>query len=154
MKALRVVCVGLLLGAILELPANSQPGAQTAQVLIRKEGEFMKAALEKGSAGYMSYYADDAVEVPNGAPFILGKASIGKTMTFLDDKQNRLTWKPLGADISGDLGYTYGTFEFRSKDKNGNAVIEHGKYTSIWKKQKDGNWRVVLDMGNADAQKP
>ena len=71
-------------------------------------------------------------------------------MGFLDDKQNHLTWTPLGGDVSGDLGYTYGTFEFRSKDKDGKAVIEHGKYTSIWKKQKDGRWKVVLDMGNSD----
>lgn len=42
-----------------------------------------------------------------------------------------------------------GTFEFRSKDKDGKAVVDHGKYTSIWKKQKDGSWKVVLDMGNA-----
>jgi ketosteroid isomerase-like protein len=31
-------------------------------------------------------------------------------------------------------------------------VVEHGKYTSIWKKQKDGSWKVVLDMGNASAE--
>ena len=72
-------------------------------------------------------------------------------MEFLDQKDNHLTWRPVGADISasGDLGYTYGTFEFRSKDKNGKPTVEHGKYTSIWKKQNDGSWKVVLDMGNA-----
>lgn len=123
----------------------------TADTLKQLEGEFMKAAAEKGSAGYMSYYADDAVEVPNGVPAIQGKTNIAKTMDFLDDKNNRLTWTPVGADISasGDLGYTYGTFEFHSKDKDGKATVEYGKYTSIWKKQKDGSWKVVLDMGNA-----
>jgi ketosteroid isomerase-like protein len=91
-----------------------------------------------------------AVEVPNGAPIIQGKVNIAKTMGFLDDKNNQLTWTPVGADISasGDLGYTYGTYEFRSRDKDGKPVVDHGKYTSIWKKQKDGSWKVVLDMGN------
>ena len=72
-------------------------------------------------------------------------------MVFLDDKNNQLLWTPVGADISafGDLGYTYGTFEFRSKGKDGKAVVDYGKYTSIWKKQADGSWKVVLDMGNA-----
>jgi ketosteroid isomerase-like protein len=114
----------------------------------------MKAAAEKGSAGYMSYYADDAVEVPNGGPLIQDKVNIAKGMGFLDDKNNSLTWAPVGADISasGDLGYTYGTFEFRSKDKDGKVVVDHGKYTSIWKKQKDRSWKVVLDMGNASSQ--
>ncbi len=114
----------------------------------------MKTALEKGSVGYMSYYADDAVEVPNGFALIQGKVEIAKTMGFLDDKNNRLTWTPVGADISasGDLGYTYGTYEFSSKDKDGKTKVEHGKYTSIWKLQKDGSWKVELDMGNASPE--
>jgi ketosteroid isomerase-like protein len=123
----------------------------TAEMLRQLEGEFMKAAADKGSQGYMSYYADDAVEVPNGAALIRGKVEIAKGMGFLDDKNNQLVWTPVGADISGsgDLGYTYGTFEFHSKDKEGKAVVDYGKYTSIWKKQADGSWKVVLDMGNA-----
>jgi ketosteroid isomerase-like protein len=132
-------------------PLASASAKATADTLRQLEGEFMKAAAERGSAGYMSYYADDAVEVPNGGPIIQGKVNIAKGMGFLDQKDNHLTWTPVGADISAsaDLGYTYGTFEFRSKDRDGKPVIDHGKYTSIWKKQQDGSWKVVLDMGNA-----
>ena len=151
---LTVVVAALVAGVIvlaLARPAASAPPQATAETLKQLEGEFMKAAAEKGSAGYMSYYADDAVEVPNGGPLIQGKINIAKGMGFLDDKNNSLTWSPVGGDLSasGDLGYTYGTFEFRSKDKDGKPVVDHGKYTSIWKKQKDGSWKVVLDMGNA-----
>jgi ketosteroid isomerase-like protein len=133
--------------------AAASPRA-TAETLKQLEGEFMKAALEKGSQGYMSYYADDAVEVPNGAALIQGKVNIAKGMGFLDDKNNQLTWTPVGADISssGDLGYTYGNYEFHSKDKDGKPSVDYGKYTSIWKFQKDGSWKVVLDMGNASPQ--
>jgi ketosteroid isomerase-like protein len=144
----------LILIAIVALPiahsAAASPQA-TAEMLKQLEGEFMKAAADKGSAGYMSYYADDAVEVPNGAGLIQGKIEIAKGMGFLDDKNNRLIWTPVGADISssGDLGYTYGNYEFHSVGKDGKAAVEYGKYTSIWKKQKDGGWKVVLDMGNA-----
>jgi ketosteroid isomerase-like protein len=125
----------------------------TAGTLRELEAEFMKAAAEHGSAGYMSYYADDAVELPNGGSAIQGKVNIAKGMGFLDDKNNHLTWSPVGADISSssDLGYTYGTYEFSSMGKDGKPVVEHGKYTSIWKKQKDGTWKVVLDMGNSSA---
>ena len=123
----------------------------TAETMKQMEGEFMKAALEHGSAGYMSYYADTAVELPNGADAIVGKADIAKGMGFLDDKNNRLTWAPVGADISasGDLGYTWGNFAFSAKDKDGKETVDHGKYMSIWKKQSDGSWKVAVDMGNA-----
>ena len=155
MKSFLLALVVAFLVATIVLPiarptVSASPKA-TADTLKQLEGEFMKAAAEKGSQGYMSYYADDSVEVPNGAPVIEGKTNIAKTMGFLDQKDNRLTWTPVGADISasGDLGYTYGYYEFQHKDQAGKRVAEHGKYTSIWKKQKDGSWKVVLDMGNA-----
>jgi len=155
MKSFLPILVIAFLVATIALPITSpsvsaSPRA-TTETLKQLEGEFMKAAAEKGSQGYMSYYADDSVEVPNGGPLIVGKAEIAKGMGFLDDKNNRLIWTPVGADISasGDLGYTYGNFEFHAKDKDGKAIVQYGKYTSIWKLQKDGSWKVVLDMGNA-----
>jgi len=140
-----LLLAALALGAI----ANSQPDGTAA--LLKIEGELMKAAAEHGSQGYLSYYADDAVEVPNGTAFLQGKENIAKTMGFLDNKDNHLTWSPVGAGIaaSGDLGYTYGTYEFRSKDKDGKPAVNHGKYTTIWKEQKNGSWKVALDMGNS-----
>jgi ketosteroid isomerase-like protein len=131
-------------------PTVSASPKATPEMLKQLEADFMKAAAEKGSQGYMSYYADDSVEVPNGGPLIQGKAEIAKGMGFLDDKNNRLIWTPVGADISasGDLGYTYGNYQFHSKNKDGKDTVEYGKYTSIWKQQKDGSWKVVLDMGN------
>jgi len=155
MKALLPILAITLLVAVVVLPlvrpaVTASPKA-TAETLKQLEGEFMKAALAKGSQGYMSYYADNSVEVPNGGPLIEGKTKIAEGMGFLDDKNNQLIWTPVGADISSsaDLGYTYGTYEFHSKDKDGKLTTEYGKYTSIWKKQSDGNWKVVLDMGNA-----
>jgi ketosteroid isomerase-like protein len=158
MKPFLPILVVAFLVATIVLPVtrptvSASPKA-TAETLKQLEGEFMQAALEKGSQGYLSYYAEDAVEVPNDGPLIQGKANISPGMAFLDDKNNRLTWTPVGADISdsGDLGYTYGTYEFHSKDKEGRPTVDYGKYTSIWKRQKDGSWKVVLDMGNTSPQ--
>jgi len=155
MKSFLPILVVTFLVATIAIPvrhrAVSASPKATIETLKNLEAEFMRAAAEKGSPGYMSYYADDAVEIPNGAPLISGKIEIASGMGFLDDKNNSLTWTPMGGDISssGDLGYTYGTYKFRSKDKQGKPHVEYGKYTSIWKLQKDGSWKVVLDMGNA-----
>jgi ketosteroid isomerase-like protein len=50
-----------------------------------------------------------------------------------------LRWEPLGAEVSGNLGYTYGLY----RSSNG-----YGKYVSVWKKQRDGSWKIVVDAGN------
>jgi len=158
MKSRLLVFVAILVIAAIVLPiprptVAASPKA-TAETLKQLEGEFMRAAADKGSQGYMSYYAEDSVELPNGAPLIAGKANIAQGMGFLDNKDNRLQWTPVGAYISasGDIGYTYGTFEFHSKDKEGKPHVDYGKYTSIWKLQADGTWKVVLDMGNASPE--
>ena len=131
-------------------PASTESKPATTDTLRQLEADFMKAAAERGADGYMSYYAEDAIEVPNGREAIHGKASIAKTMGFLNDRNNHLTWTPVDAGISesADLGWTSGIYEFRSVDREGKPVVAHGKYTSIWKKQQDGSWKIVLDMGN------
>src|ERR1700745_961812 len=102
-------------------PQPTAPDAKpaTTDTLRQFEADFMKAAAERGADGYMSYYAEDAIEVPNGADAIHGKANIAKTMGFLNDKNNQLTWTPVdpGISISGDLGGTSGPSEFRCKEK-------------------------------------
>jgi ketosteroid isomerase-like protein len=99
---LLLLLAAFMLGAL----ANSQSDGNAA--LMKIENDFMKAAAAHGSQGYLSYYADDAVEVPNGEAFLQGKGNIAKTMGFLDNPDNHLTWAPVGAGIaaSGDLGYT------------------------------------------------
>jgi ketosteroid isomerase-like protein len=151
MKLLALAAILLIAVIVLPNMRSSALPTSGADTLRQLEADFMKAAAEKGSQGYMSYYAEDSAELPNGEDAILGKENIAKTMGFLDDKNNRLTWSPVHAEMaaSGDLGYTYGTYEFRSIGKDGKPTVEYGKYVSIWKKQKDGSWKVVMDMGNS-----
>jgi ketosteroid isomerase-like protein len=151
MKLLALAAILLIAVIVLPNMRSSALPTSGADTLRQLEADFMKAAAEKGSQGYMSYYAEDSAELPNGEDAILGKENIAKTMGFLDDKNNRLTWSPVHAEMaaSGDLGYTYGTYEFRSIGKDGKPTVEDGKYVSIWKKQKDGSWKVVMDMGNS-----
>jgi|SRR5579863_9737040 len=150
-----VVCsLALLLCAGVSQASGPKTSKDGSQKLIALEAEFMKATAEKGSAGYISYYAEDAVELPDGASILEGKDAILKTLGFLD-KGNSLTWTPVKADMaaSGELGYTYGNYEYRGKDKDGKAVFAHGKYMTVWKKQTDGTWKVALDMGNSTQDK-
>jgi uncharacterized protein (TIGR02246 family) len=155
---LALVAVVVLLSLQSSRGAQQQPDRATVTARVKElralEAAMMAAAAEKGADGYMSFYAEDAVELGNGSLALLGKESIGKTMTFLNDKNNRLTWSPVHVDVSesGDLGYTFGNYEFRSIGKDGNPSVEHGKYTTIWKKQRDGRWKVVLDMGNSSPE--
>jgi uncharacterized protein (TIGR02246 family) len=152
-----VVGAGLL-AIVASIPisrrAVAASGAEEGKIRVL-ETAMMTAGEEKGADGYMSFYAEDAVELPAGDAALQGKENIRKTMDFLNDKNNRLTWTPVRVDVaaSGDLAYSYGVYEFHSKDKDGKPTVAYGKYTTVWKKQTDGRWKVVLDMGN-ESPKP
>src|SRR5215471_3197517 len=97
---LLILAVTLLVASVaLTRQTSAAPAKATPETLKRLEAEFMQAAAEKGSQGYMWYYADDAVEIPNGHAAIQSKSEIAKTMGFLDDKNNRLTWTPMGVQV-------------------------------------------------------
>lgn len=65
-----------------------------------------------------------------------------------------LQWDPVYADISsaGDLGYTTGPFVW-AKDKTNPQAFNHGYYSSVWKKDENGTWKVLIDMGINTPQK-
>lgn len=62
------------------------------------------------------------------------------------DAGGGLSWDPAYAEISEarDLGYTLGPYESRTPT----GEVHYGHYVSVWRKQKDGHWRVVIDGGN------
>ena len=124
--------------------------AAKEDVLLRADEEFARVTAARGAAGFSSFFAPDAVVLPAKAPVVEGLQAIaeGNRKTWAQPGFS-LQWKPLKAHMakSGELGYTYGTYE-RRRTVDGKTVIETGKYTTIWKRQKDGTWKVVLDMGN------
>jgi ketosteroid isomerase-like protein len=116
------------------------------------EARFEKDVATKGGAGFASWFADDGVALGNGKQPLIGKVAIEQSAQW-SPKDYQLTWTPTDAMMSpdGDMGYTWGHFEGRSKDSNGNPVLTGGRYITVWRKQPDGTWKVVLDAGADDA---
>jgi ketosteroid isomerase-like protein len=63
-----------------------------------------------------------------------------------------IQWRPTAAAISGagDLGYTTGPAEYRRAP--GQPPTGHGHYTSVWQRQADGRYRVLIDLGIEHAE--
>jgi len=115
--------------------------------LFQTEIDFAKLSETKGAAAaFAAYFAEDSVLLPHNGNPVMGRDAIVK---YLGEGYT-LLWKPLRAEVSksGDMGYTYGTAETRWTDKDGKPQIRYGKYMTVWKKQRDGSWKVILDMGN------
>jgi ketosteroid isomerase-like protein len=117
-------------------------------LLFDLEARFAKDVAERGGAAFADWFAEDGVALGNGVAPLVGRVAIANSANW-SPKVYQLTWTPTEATMgpSGDIGYTWGHFEGHSKDANGNPVITSGRYITIWRKQPDGNWKVVLDAG-------
>ena len=127
----------------------TDPTAKPGKMLLFDlEARFAKDVRERGGAGFAEWFAEDGVTLGNGAAPVVGRVAIAKSANWLP-QQYQLTWTPTDAVMgpSGDVGYTWGHFEGRSKDAAGSAIVKTGRYITIWRKQADGNWKVVLDAG-------
>lgn len=120
--------------------------------LMKVDIEFSNLSKEKGTNfSFAQYVADDGVMLRRDSYPIVGKDKITKELLSDDDKDITLTWAPLYADIagSGEIGYTYGLWEIHIKKDDGGEDIRKGTYVTIWKKDKAGKWKFVLDTGNS-----
>ena len=117
-------------------------------LLFDLEARFARDVLERGGAAFAEWFAEDGVALGNGQAPVVGRVAIAKSANW-SPRDYQLSWTPTDATMgpSGDMGYTWGHFEGHSKDANGNPVVTSGRYMTIWRKQPDGNWKVVLDAG-------
>lgn len=121
--------------------------AQTGKsVLIKADEAFNTMSQEKGFRNaFLFYAADSVIKMNNKALPVIGKPALEQWL-LTQDAKSPLQWKPVKAEISvgGDLGYTFGVWKLPAKD-----TTYYGNYVTIWKKQKDGSWKYVLDTGTS-----
>ena len=146
-----LLILNLCLPAALAQSQAPMEASKGADILVKLEAEFAQAVAAHGRAAFVTYFAEEGVELDDGGG-VTSRAAFSKLPPWPEGTS--LTWTPVKAEMSasGDLGYTYGNYVLKSKNKEGKIVPNYGKYMSIWKKQKDGSWKVVADMGNSSPE--
>lgn len=140
--------IGFQLGRLRTTAASASRDA--AQSLMETDREFDRATAANGAEAWLSYFTDDGLLLPVGHHMVIGKEAARQ---FLVERFATpgfaLRWEPVDAYISGDLAYTYGVWKSSRLGAEGKAEVSYGKYVTIWKRQRNGPWRVALDIGNA-----
>lgn len=106
---------------------------------------FLKAAqTESVVKSFARHLSEDARLHRNGVQPILGREAI---VQFLSKTPLAQSGEPMYADVSqsGDLGYTYGSYEMIETGRP-DAAAEKGYYARVWRRAADDQWKVVLDI--------
>lgn len=149
-------CFLIVMACATVLVAEPTDALSARASLLAADEEFAADTLENGLDGFLAHFAEGASIYPPNSPPIVGKRGIRDYYAKVFAKPGfRLTWSPSGAGVadSVDLGYTVGEFEVAARDEDGSQIRRTGKYCMVWKKQGDGSWKVILDIGNGGETK-
>jgi ketosteroid isomerase-like protein len=151
MKCLSISFVGASLVAL-----AACEGRPTLDLEVEREGLLAadQAWSQSDLEEQFAFLADDAMYLGEGIPLVSGRDAIEEA--WREEAQLpgfSLSWEPDGAVVSarGDLGYTFGSNEISLNNAAGVRTTTKGKYVTIWRKQADGSWKVVVDIANSDA---
>ena len=153
-KLVLLICISFF---ALELSAQKKAGksvikpAPTAKdKLLQTDKDFCKMSLKSGMKAAFLHYGDkDLIKMEGGNAPIFGLEALRSKMKDDKAKPSNLIWTPVKAEVAkfGDLGYTFGNWQIGIKTPAGKDSTLYGNYVTIWKKQKDGRWKYVLDAG-------
>ena len=150
MKRTTIICLLILVAAfVLLMPAAAQKtkSADPLTQMVATERAFSRMSEEKGTReAFGAFIAEDGILFRPRA--VVGKKWMQEHPLPSSDKRPLLTWQPIYAFMSqsGDLGYTTGPWQYKNDIKDAKASA-FGNFMTVWKKQADGNWRFVLDLG-------
>ncbi|MBP7707644.1 MAG: DUF4440 domain-containing protein [Candidatus Aminicenantes bacterium] len=111
--------------------------------LVEAERAFSRTSESEGMrAAFLEFLARDAV-VFRPAP-VAGRPVYERMPA---GEPTVLTWAPEAAEVaaSGELGYTTGPFAVRPSREA--APSSFGRYVSVWNREPDGTWKVLIDAG-------
>lgn len=131
-------------------PPPAKPGdlATLERQVADTERAFAKTMADRDLAGFSSFLADDTVFFSGPTP-LRGKAAVTEFWKrFYDKPAAPFSWKPSKVQVldSGTLALSTGPVY----DPAGKCF---GHFTSIWRQEAPGVWRIIFDKGGACEEK-
>ncbi|WP_046243715.1 DUF4440 domain-containing protein [Hymenobacter terrenus] len=131
--------IGVVAALLLSFAAHAQ---SPREAVIAAETSFAAQAAKVGTkAAFLANTAPEGLVVEEG--------KLTSAQELWQNRPNRpgsrLTWYPVLADVaqSGDIGYTTGPWSSFQNDRPQSS----GEYVTVWRKQPDGQWKFMVDMG-------
>jgi CubicO group peptidase (beta-lactamase class C family)/ketosteroid isomerase-like protein len=123
---------------------NAQPAASAAarSQVESAERAFAASMAQRDFSAFGRFVADDAIFYAGEKP-LRGKAAISAAWSkFYEGAQAPFSWEPDHVEVldSGALALSSGPVT----DPLGRVVA---RFNSVWRREADGNWRVIFDKG-------
>lgn len=124
------------------------------QILLERDAEWSKAASKGEDIDHiLSFWTDDAVVMPDGFSSVKGKDEIRKYVeSSFRIPGFSIKWESSDAEFSpdGNMAYMFSQNEVSMTGEDGSLQAIRGRAVTIWRKEKDGEWRCAVDIWNSE----
>jgi ketosteroid isomerase-like protein len=132
----------------------SEPDKDKIRKVVEKAMRTIVPPASDVDAYVKLYYADDARVLPPNHATVTGREAIGALLRS-DGSFQEARFTILALEGRNDLAYVHGAYQITLTPPGAaEPVGDKGKYVEIWKKQRDGSWKVILDVYNSDLPAP
>jgi ketosteroid isomerase-like protein len=137
-----LVPLGCLLAFAFVIAARAETREQLTQQVRDAENAFAATMAARDHKAFATFIADDAIFFGGDTP-ARGKAAVVESWKGLYEKPNApFSWRSETVEVleSGKLAHSSGPV----LNAKGERVAT---FNSIWRRERDGNWKVVFDKG-------
>jgi ketosteroid isomerase-like protein len=139
---LRAALAGaVIVAGLAELGVAGEPLQALHSQVRERERAFAKTMADRDHGAFATFVSEEAIFM-GATPFRGRKAVAEGWKRFFEDKAAPFAWEPERVEVldSGTLAISSGPVF----DPAGQRI---GTFNSTWRREADGVWRVVLDIG-------
>jgi ketosteroid isomerase-like protein len=157
--ALRLSVAGLACAGLLACHTGvgghlSEPDKDAIRKVVEEATRTVLPPVSDMDAYVKLYYADEAKVLPPNHATVTGREAISALYRSSGPIQEyKLTI--LALEGRNDLAYVHSAYQMTMTPPGvAEPVGDRGKGVEIWKKQRDGSWKVIVDIFNSDVPAP
>jgi ketosteroid isomerase-like protein len=142
-NALTIACACVALLAACATAAPQPSNAELQRQVADAERGFAKTMADRNHPAFVAYLSDEAIFFTGPAPLHGKDAVAAAWKRFYEKPDPPFSWAPDKVEVlaTGTLAISSGPV----RDPSGKLVAT---FTSIWRQEAPGVWRIVFDKGN------
>ena len=130
-------------------PSGAEALAAVRRAIDKGNAQWSEGWAKGDPAMVAAIFAEDGVQLSSSGKVIKGRQQIlerQKAAMQGADPGVKVTVTTTNVWLDGDTAYETGKYKYEYTEK-GKPGKDEGRYVTIWKHQKDGSWKLSMDMG-------
>lgn len=132
-----------------ESPAPSADLTEARKAIDKGNAQWIEAWDKADASLIAGLFAPEGILLRKDGKFFKGPKEILERMNTVmgaAGKGVKATVITVDLWLDGEIAYETGKYSYTRQEK-GRPVTDEGRYVTIWHRQSDGSWKIIVDMG-------